>query len=121
MNNIPKKLRRELERDPDFAYKGCLRRRLLHDHNCAPHPMTRQLIEWEHAFIYAGKQVQEKWAIIPICWWAHSGPGLNKEINQWIALNRASDEDLEKYSKAINLKEMRERLNKIYGFNQTFY
>ena len=40
---------------------------------------------------------------------------LNKEINVWIALNRATDEELKKYSKAIDYIRMREVLNKKYG------
>ena len=45
-------------------------------------------ITWEHSHIYAGRQIQEKWAIIPLCVYHHLGNGLNKELNQWIALNR---------------------------------
>ena len=54
-------------------------------------------ITWEHAFIYAGRQVNEKWAIIPLCVYHHLGDGLDKDKNQKIALLRATDEDLIKY------------------------
>ena len=40
---------------------------------------------------------------------------LNKEINEWIALNRASDEELEAVSKAIDYKRKREYLNGKYS------
>jgi hypothetical protein len=53
--------------------------------------------EWEHAFIYAGKQINEKWAIIPLCVYHHLGEGLVKNENQRIALERATPEDLAKY------------------------
>lgn len=60
-------------------------------------------ITWEHAFIYAGKQINEKWAIIPLCEFHHDlgiyqGNGdLDKDLNQLIALDRATSEDLAKY------------------------
>lgn len=81
----------------------------------------RGRITWEHTLIYGGKQIDEAWAIIPLCEYHHAvnqfqdGGDLQKEINVWIALNRATDEELEKYSKAINYKLKREQLNKKYG------
>lgn len=78
-------------------------------------------ITWEHALIHAGKQINEAWAIVFLCERHHAvntyqdGGELNKEKNVWLALNQATDEELEKYSKAINYKELRERLNNIYG------
>lgn len=53
----------------------------------------------EHALIYAGRQVQELWAIIDLCWYHHLGAGLNKRVNELIALRQATDEDLAKYPK----------------------
>lgn len=54
-------------------------------------------ITWEHAITYAGKQVQEAWAIIPLCWFHHLGPGLDKAWNIRFAMTRATPEDIEKY------------------------
>ena len=91
MQAIPAKLREELALDP--YYKRCTR----HGWDCWGR------ITWEHAFIYAGRQIQEKWAIIPLCEYHHAvcrfqdSGSLNKEYNQYIALCRASDEDLAKY------------------------
>ncbi len=113
MRKIPEKLRNEMAADP--YYKVCARWRHLKDHVCMANPRTGQLIEWEHALIFAGKQINEVWAIVPICWWAHSGPGLKKQINVWLALNRAKDEELLEYSKAINYTRERDRLNATYG------
>ena len=113
MNNIPKKLKEELSCDPE--YKTCMRAKLLHDHVCKPDPLNGKLIEWEHVFTFAGKQVQEKWAIIPICWLVHRGGMLRKEINQWIALNRGTDEEIRKISKGVNYLQRKEYLNKRYG------
>ena len=109
---MPPKLRLQCEADP--YYKRCARKEALHDHECQPDPMTRKLIEWEHALIYAGRQIQERWAIIPICWWVHRGPGLVKEINEWIAINRMSDEDVAKYYK-FNWQQRKQYLNAKYG------
>jgi hypothetical protein len=40
---------------------------------------------------------------------------LNKEKNEWIALNRATDEDLQRISKLINYQAKRDYLNQKYG------
>ena len=112
MNNIPRKLRAELAADP--FYRACARKG-LHGHKCAGR------ITWEHAFIYAGKQVQKKWAIIPLCAKAHAvdefqdGGDMNKEINQLIALSRAADEEILEISRARNYFLYRAHLFKKYG------
>lgn len=112
MNNIPQRLRKEMAADP--YYQKCARKELLDDHNCEACPLTGKLIEWEHAFIFAGKQIQEKWAIIPICYLVHRGGMLDKELNEWLALNRATDSELEAISKAVDYKKKRDYLNTIY-------
>lgn len=113
MNNIPTKLRQELAEDP--IYRRCLRARILDDHYCIGDPIAYpKKIEWEHAIIHAGKQVQKRWAIIPICWWAHRGPGLEKEINIWLALNRATDEELAEFPRTDWIQK-RKYLNSKYG------
>ncbi len=112
MTPIPLKLRKQLASDP--FYKFCARGG-LHSHTC------NGRITWEHAIIYAGKQVQERWAIIPLCEKAHSvnkhqdGGDLNKNINEWIALNRASGEDLLRMSKGIDYSHRKVFLNRIFG------
>lgn len=111
MAKIPEKLRLDMADDP-FYYR-CSRNDLLNDHVCQKNPVTGRMIEWEHAFQYANNQIQEYWAIIPLCPYVHTGPKMDKEINHWIALNRASDEDLLKYPRA-ELIAMRERLNRKY-------
>ena len=116
MGHIPSKLRSKLALQP--FYHVCARREALHDHECQPSPLNpRKLIEWEHALIYAGKQVQKEFAIIPLCWWAHSGPGLVKAINEWIALNRATDEEILELSHKGGRDYFRDKatLNRAYG------
>ena len=112
MRQIPLKLRKEMAADPE--YRICIRKKLFNDHDCKPDPVTGKLIEWEHAFIYAGKQINEKWAIIPICWWAHRGPGLNKEMNQYIAISRANSIDFDKYPR-FDFQRRKIYLNDIYA------
>ena len=108
MSNIPEKLKKELSIDP--FYEICVRE----NKDCEGY------ITWEHCFIYAGKQVQEKWAIIPLCELHHSVNKyldvgkLDKGINQLIALSRASEKDLEKYPR-VNWKQMLKSLRIKYG------
>ena len=112
MNNIPAKLNEELNADP--YYTVCARRG-LHGHVCGGR-ITR-----EHTLTYASNQIQERWAIIPICAKAHAvdryqdGGDFNKEINQWIALNRATEIELRGISKAIDYIRLRNFLNSKYG------
>lgn len=110
---IPTKMREQMDADP--YYHECARANALHDHVCQGDPMRGgRLIEWEHAMYYAGSKINEPWAIVPICWLVHRGGEMIKEVNQWLALNRATDEDLAKYPKA-DFKRQREYLNGKYG------
>lgn len=113
MNNIPPKLRAEMV--SDYEYSTCLRHRVLLDHMCQPDPISGKLIEWEHVITFAGRQLQKKWAIIPICWLVHRGGKLDKEINEWISLNRATDDELREVSKATDYIHKRTHLNRKYG------
>jgi len=108
MRKISARVKKILTAEPDV----CAR---LHDGDCGGG------ITWEHALIYAGNQMDEAWAIIKLCERHHAvntyqdGGDLQKEKNVWIALNRATDQELVAVSKAIDYKKLRERLNKIYG------
>jgi hypothetical protein len=61
------------------------------------------------------------WNYIPLCEYHHSvgkfqdGGALDKEKNTWMALNRATNEELIKYSKCVDYIKLRERLNIKYG------
>lgn len=72
-------------------------------------------VEWHHNLIFAGRQVQEKWCILPLRADIHHDIVKYKEQCDWIMLNRADDDTLRRFSKAKNLIWERERLNKIYG------
>lgn len=108
MRKIPAQLRDEMANDE--YYKVCSRK----NSECAGR------ITWEHAIIFAGRQVNEKWAIIPLCAYHHAvdeyqdGGDLNKELNIAIALSRATAGELSRVSCAVNYTALKERLLKKY-------
>lgn len=89
MSPIPKKLRAQLAADPE--YQVCARR----SSECEGR------ITWEHALTYAGKQIQERFAIIPLCWYHHLGAGLDKRWNMKLAMSRATNADKVKYPRLL--------------------
>lgn len=116
MNNVPTKLRNKWREEDRIGIKRvCLR---ADEGNCSGR-LTK-----EHAIIYAGKQLQEEWAILDICEFHHGVNNfqdrgdLNKEKHIWIALNRATDEELIQISKGEDKIALRGRLNAIYGVYQ---
>ncbi len=113
MNNVPKKLRNKWRgEDLRGEARECMR---ADEQNCEGR-LTK-----EHAIIYAGKQLQAEWAILDICEFHHGVNNfqdkgdLNKEKHVWIALNRASDDELRAISKSIDQIALRNRLNAKYG------
>lgn len=78
-------------------------------------------VTWEHALTFSGRKIQIPWAIIPICARAHEvdefqdAHTMNKEMNVWVALNRATDDELRAVSKSTDYIRERDRLNRIYG------
>lgn len=92
MSRIPFKILIKILADP--FYKNCARQ----GEDCSGR------ITFEHAILYAGKQVQEVWAIIPLCWYHHLGEGLNKRWNIDFAMSRATEEDKQKYPRLKWLK-----------------
>lgn len=74
-------------------------------------------VQWHHNLIFGGRQVDAAFAILPVCPKCHETAD-QKEVKaklDWIMLNRATDEELEYYSKVRNLKAERLYLNQIYG------
>lgn len=102
MRPIPLKLRTQIATDPFM--KRCIHK------GCLGEP------EWEHCFIYGGKQINEAWAIVPCCTFHHRGSGFDKNFNQYVALCRASPDDLAKYPKK-DWATLKTYLNKIYAKN----
>lgn len=57
-------------------------------------------VEWDHVWIYAGKQINEPWAIVGLCKKHHrnkDGNGYLKSLVQGISIRLATSEDLAKY------------------------
>lgn len=113
MNNVPKNLRKKWATEDTLGIKRvCMR---ASEGNCSGR-LTK-----EHAIIYAGKQLQEEWAILDICEYHHGVNNfqdrgdLRKEKHVWIALNRAPEDRLIALSKAENKIALRDRLNAKYG------
>lgn len=113
MNNVPPKLRKQWQEEDIIKKKRvCLR---ADEGNCQGR-LTK-----EHALYYAGKQIQEDWAILDICEFHHDiGPfqgigDLNKEKHTWIALSRAPEGRLQALSKAEDKVALLGRLNAVYG------
>ena len=104
MRKIPKKLLDEMLND-DF-YKVC----------CIS-GQTNERIELHHNFTWQGRQLNEKWAILPLAHSIHERITDYKDRCDQIMLNRADESTLKKYSKAIDLIRKRDYLNKKYEKN----
>lgn len=75
-------------------------------------------IEWHHVLIVGGRQLNEKFAIVPACHGHHEKAAKLNEYFQYVALNRATDSELRAISKAVPYIELRDRLNKKFGYPQ---
>jgi len=108
MRPIPKKLLKEILDDP--YYQKCIRHETK---KCSGR------ITLEHALIYAGKQINEKWAILPVCEKHHAvnkyqdAGDLDKRYHEYVAVNRMMSDDEKKYPR-VDWKSKRKMLNKIY-------
>lgn len=105
MRPIPIKMREQMANDE--YYKRCARERVFQDHVC------KGRITFEHCFVYAGRQINEVWAIIPLCEYAHFEI-LDKNKNQYISLKRATDDELDKYPR-FNWQVSKDYLSAKYG------
>lgn len=98
MRKISPRVRKIIDSDP-FYRRCCITGKTIN-------------LEMHHNLIYAGRQVDEAWAILPLTKKIHDREK-EKDIGaklDWIMLNRATDEQLRKYSKLENLIAKRERL-----------
>jgi len=101
VNNIPHALKEKLKKDP------FMRRCALEDENC------KGRIEWHHVFIFAGKQIQESWAIAGACSEYHHRFADRTDIKKrfvHVCLSRASDSELAPYCKVIDYVKMKHEL-----------
>lgn len=106
-------MRKEMKQDPFYSTCSLYGQ---HDHIC------EGAITWEHTLIYAGNKIQEIWAIIPLCERGHAvnsfqdAGTMKKDMNQWVAFNRGTDNDFAHFPKATPpYAVQKERLNKKYG------
>lgn len=112
MSPIPKRIRELIDKDP--FYKNCALYG-QHGHACEGR------ITMEHAIIFAGTQLQELWAIIPLCAHGHGvdqflgGESTSKDLRIWVALNRATELERARISKAVDYHRELQRLNVKYG------
>jgi hypothetical protein len=104
MRKIPEALRQDMQNDP--FYKRC----------CIT-GTTAEKIDWHHAVIFASRQVNEKWAILPLARSVHEQVHREpyKSMCMWIALNRATVDELRPYCKAIDYIAQRRYYNERYG------
>lgn len=70
-----------------------------------------------HNLIHAGRQVNEVWALLPLCKFCHDKVNnvALRELADWIMYNRATDDELDKYSNVQNHKKRRYWLNIKFG------
>lgn len=108
---MPLRLRADLEHDEEYRY--CM---LLGYHICGGR------LTYEHALYDAGSKVQKRHGIIRLCAAGHgvdeyqdAGTEVPKDMREWVALNRSTDEELEGMSKAVDYKARRAYLNTKYG------
>lgn len=85
---IPLKFRKIINDDPYFS--KCAREA---EGKCSGR------ITIEHAWLYSGKQINEMWNYVPLCWYHHLGKGLDKDFNRWIAVMKGWKEAEIKYPK----------------------
>ncbi len=100
MRPIPPQLREEMAND--IFYKKCC----LDNEFC-----SYGKIDWHHNLQYAGKQVNEKWCILPLCKYHHDTITYCKDNVDEIMLKRATYDELQQYSKAINYVGMKLKLD----------
>lgn len=102
MRKIPKALIREMVASP-FYRKCCVTGK------------GNYKIDFHHNFIYAGRQVNRRWCILPLTKKVHDNIVKYKDRCDWIMLNRAPLRDLLEFSKGGSLIAKKNRLNKKYG------
>lgn len=104
---MPKSLRKECAKDP--YYKVC----------CITGNPGEQgdRIEFHHNLIHAGRQYQQKFAILPVRKSVHamaSNPAIRERMD-WVMLNRASSTEIAFISKAVDYARRRDYLNGKFG------
>lgn len=102
MRAIPERLKQELASDPFYS-------------KCCITGSASEKIDWHHNLMFGGSQINEKFCILPLAKSVHDKISKYKDICDWIMWNRASYEEIKRYSKAINYSEYKKILNRDYG------
>lgn len=105
---IPPKLKKEMEEDPFYSV-------------CCITGVKNEKIDWHHNLQFAGKRVNEKFCILPLAKSVHDNITYYKEECDWIMWNRASEEELTRYSKAIDYRKVLARLNEKFGLYKVIH
>ena len=105
---IPLKIRNKMAED------GSMTRCIHRNSDCSGR------VEWEHVWIYSGKQIQKEWAIVPCCYMHHRGGKLDKDFNRYCSLLKAikiygSLEEICKEYPRKDWKQIYSFLNKKYA------
>ena len=105
--NTPSKILEQLKGDP-FMY-FCIHTLFQKDSH-----LCRGKVEWHHALIFSGRQIQEAWAIVPLCQYHHKQP--NKDFARHLAFCRAEHMgiDLTKLTDFNHWKHEIKRLKSLY-------
>ena len=74
-------------------------------------------VQFHHHLIYGGQQINELFAILPLCKKCHDEANKRymSEKLDWVMLNRASEDELMRYSKVVNLQRRLVYLNSKFG------
>lgn len=86
MRPIPKQLREQLADEPRM--KRCL----LRGYDC-----SAGKLEWNHAWVYSGRQINERWGIALLCVFHHRLAHSNKIVKRYVQellLQEMTDEEL---------------------------
>lgn len=92
------------------------------------YPDCMRMPEWEHALYFAGKKINEKFAIVPVCPYHHRHANnlrpVDKRLHEYHALRRMTEEDKEKYpieGLEQKLKHLIKEIKKEYGEDYVRY
>lgn len=117
MGKIPAALLKEILSDPFYDY-DCITGERFNEWDKDPANklgMTRR--ELHHNLKFASRQISEKFCILPLRKSTHM-QAENKKIKaqlDWIMLNRMTQEELTRYSKAIDYRLQLAALNNMFG------
>jgi hypothetical protein len=100
MRKIPLKIREHFDLDP--YYKNCV---LKFEH----FGYCEGRIEIHHNLIYAGRQSDEEWTMLPLCSKHHAMEKRKdiKEVLNQIMIDRGTPEEVKKVSKVVNYEKYR--------------